>query len=85
MLEDVRVNNRYLCFRTRHKVITRSPSVRNERVKVSLRIKDYPVRPGRSARIGVVARQNREFVPRRRSREAEALVVMVLVRVATYI
>lgn len=56
----------------------------DEIVKVPFRIKDDSVRPRRPARVRIVARQDREFIPRARSGEVEALVVIVLVRIATY-
>lgn len=55
----------------------------DQRVKVALRVKDDPVRTGRSARVDLVCGQDRELVPRRGGWETEALVVVVLVRVAT--
>lgn len=55
----------------------------DERVKAALRVKDDPVRTGRSAGVDLVRRKDRELVPRACGREAEALVVVVLVRVAT--
>lgn len=74
---------RHLCLLTRHKVIARSTSVRDETVKGSLGIENHPVRTRGPARVRVVAGQDGELVPRSRGGEGEALVVVVLVRVAT--
>lgn len=65
------------------KVVARGTSVSDQRVKVALRVKDDPVRTRRSARVDLVCGQDRELVPRAGCWEAEALVVVVLVRVAT--
>ena len=65
-----------------NKVIPARPGMRNQHVQLATLIKDNPVRPRRAACINSMARQDGELVPRPGGGKVEALVVVVLVRVA---
>lgn len=68
-------------FGAGYKVISTGPGVCNNRVKAALGVENSTVCSGTASRVDVEARQSREPIPRARGVEAEAFVVVVLVRV----
>jgi len=68
---------------TCYKVIATSPRMRNKGVKRAFGVENNTIGARRAARIDLEGRQDWELVPRRSRREAEALVVVVLMRIVS--
>lgn len=64
-----------------NKVVAASTSVGDDGVKVAVRVEDDTVGAGAATGVDLEGVEDGELVPRARGREAEALVVVVLVRV----
>jgi hypothetical protein len=68
-------------FGASDKVIAAGTGVGDQAVEVTITVENDTVGARRAAAVDLVRRQDREFVPGGGSREAETLIVVVLVRV----